>query len=118
MVPLLPSTRGLIGARAFAAMKPGAVLVDVSRGGVVDEPALLAALESGRLRGAARDVFAREPLPEESPLWDAPNLIVTPHCSAVYEGWEDRSVAMFAENLGRWCRGEPLANVVDPARGY
>jgi len=117
-VPLLESTRGLIDGAAFAAMKPGAVLVDVSRGGVTDEAALIAALGSGAIRGAALDVFATEPLPEESPLWGMENTIITPHCSSVDAGWSARSVHMFAENLGRYRRGEVLSNIVDPARGY
>ncbi len=117
-VPLLASTRGLIGNAAFAAMKPSAVLVDVSRGGVVDEAALLAALDAGRIRGAALDVFATEPLPPEHMLWGHDNVIVTPHCSSVDAGWEERSVRMFADNLTRYRAGLPLANVVDPVRGY
>lgn len=117
-VPLLDSTRGLMGRDAFAAMKPSAILVDVSRGGVIEEPALLDALRSGHIRGAARDVFAEEPLPADSPFWAQENLIVTPHSSAVYDGWAAKSVRMFAENLSRYRRGEPLANIVDPARGY
>jgi phosphoglycerate dehydrogenase-like enzyme len=117
-VPLLASTRGLIGAEAFASLKPGAVLVDVSRGGVVEEAALMAALDGGRLKGAALDVFATEPLPPEHPLWGYPNALVTPHCSSVYEGWDLNSVALFAENLARFRAGEPLENIVDPARGY
>lgn len=117
-VPLLPSTRGLVGRDAFAAMRPSVTLVDVSRGGVVDEAALVDALAAGRIRGAALDVFATEPLPSDHPLWGFENVIVTPHCSSVYEGWEARSAAMFAENLSRFRRGESLANVVDPARGY
>ncbi len=117
-VPLLDSTRGLIDGAAFAAMKPGAVLVDVSRGGVTDEAALIAALGSGAIRGAALDVFATEPLPAESPLWGMENLIITPHCSSVDAGWSARSVRMFAENLGRYRRGEVLSNIVDPGRGY
>jgi phosphoglycerate dehydrogenase-like enzyme len=116
--PLLPSTRGLVDAAGFAAMKPGAVLIDVSRGGVVDEAALIDALRAGRLGGAALDVFATEPLPPENPLWGFENVIVTPHCSSVYEGWERKSAALFAENLVRWRSGAPLANIVDPARGY
>jgi phosphoglycerate dehydrogenase-like enzyme len=116
--PLLPSTRGLVDAAAFAAMKPGAVLIDVSRGGVVDEAALIDALRTGRLGGAALDVFATEPLPSDNPLWGFENVIVTPHCSSVYEGWERKSATLFAENLARWRRGAALANVVDPARGY
>lgn len=117
-VPLLPSTRGLIGADAFAAMKPGAVLIDVSRGGVCDETALIAALQDGPLKGAALDVFATEPLPADHPLWAMENVILTPHCSSVYDGWAEMSVAMFAENLGRYRRGAALHNIVDPERGY
>lgn len=117
-VPLLPSTRGLVGTDAFAAMKPGAVLIDVSRGGVCDEAALIAALRDGTLKGAALDVFATEPLPTGHPLWAMENVILTPHCSSVYDGWAEKSVAMFAENLHRYRRGEPLANIVDPERGY
>ena len=117
-VPLLESTVGLIDDAAFAAMKPGAVLVDVSRGGVTDEAALIAALGSGTIRGAALDVFATEPLPADSPLWGMENLIITPHCSSVDAGWSARSVRMFAENLGRYRRGEVLSNIVDPGRGY
>ncbi len=117
-VPLLDSTRGLVSAQAFKAMKPEAILIDISRGGVVDEPALVAALDAGRLKGVARDVFATEPLPEDHPLWAYDNVIVTPHCSAVYRGWDVNSARMFAENLARYRKGEPLANVVDPVRGY
>nr|WP_290428752.1 D-2-hydroxyacid dehydrogenase [Defluviimonas salinarum] len=117
-VPLLPSTRGLVGTDAFAAMKPGAVLIDVSRGGVCDEPALIAALQDGPLKGAALDVFATEPLPADHPLWAMENVILTPHCSSVYDGWAEKSVAMFAENLDRYRRGAALHNIVDPERGY
>lgn len=117
-LPLLETTRGLVGKEAFAAMKPTAVLVDVSRGGVVDEAALLAALGSGRIKGAALDVFTTEPLPADHPLWGYENVLVTPHCSSVYDGWEERSARMFVENLDRYRRGDVLANIVDPARGY
>ncbi|MBS3651484.1 D-2-hydroxyacid dehydrogenase [Pseudaminobacter sp. 19-2017] len=117
-LPLLPYTRGMLDASAFAAMKPSAVLVDISRGGIVEESALLSALDSGRLRGAALDVFATEPLPGDHPLWGYDNVIVTPHCAAVYDGWDVKSVRMFACNLTRYLNGEPLENVVDPARGY
>lgn len=117
-VPLLPATRGMLDAGAFARMKPGVVLVDVSRGGVVVEAALRDALSSGRLAGAALDVFETEPLPPGNPIWDMPNVIVTPHCSSVYDGWQAKSVAMFCENLTRFRRGEPLTNIVDPQRGY
>jgi phosphoglycerate dehydrogenase-like enzyme len=117
-VPLLETTRGLLNAAAFAAMKSNAVLIDVSRGGVVEEAALIAALREGRIKGAALDVFASEPLPHDHPLWDMENVIITPHCSSVYAGWDVKSVEMFAENLTRYRRGEPLENVVDPVRGY
>jgi phosphoglycerate dehydrogenase-like enzyme len=116
--PLLASTRHLIDAEAIAAMKAGACLVDVSRGGVVDQTALSEGLRSQRLGGAVLDVFEREPLPGDSPLWDLDNVIITPHCSSVYRGWERRAAEMFCDNLDRWRAGEPLCNVVDPARGY
>lgn len=116
--PLIPATRGLIGAKALAAMKQGVILADVSRGGVVDQTALCAALKSGHVGGAALDVFETEPLPSESPLWGVPNLIISPHCAAVHDGWEAASFALFLENLARWRQGVPLVNIVDPARGY
>lgn len=117
-VPLLPSTRGLINAAAFNAMKPGAVLVDVSRGGVVDGTALLQALDNGQLAGAALDVFETEPLPPEHPIWTRENVIVTPHSSSVFDGWEKAAFVMFSENLARYRSGQPLHNIVDPQRGY
>lgn len=117
-VPLLPATRGMIGAADFAAMKPSAILIDVSRGGVIDSEALLEALQSGRIRGAGLDVFAEEPLPQDSPFWALDNIILSPHSSGVSEGWDINSFDMFIENLRRWQRDEPLHNIVDPARGY
>lgn len=117
-VPLTAETRGLVDQAALNAIKPGAVLVDVSRGGVVRHSALIEALKSGRIKGAALDVFEVEPLPAESPIWDMENVIVTPHCSSVDDGWEARSIQMFCDNLDRWRRGMPLENVVDPRRGY
>ncbi|MDH3920299.1 MAG: hypothetical protein OEU25_19215, partial [Rhodospirillales bacterium] len=117
-LPLTERTRHLIGRRAIAAMKPGAFLIDVSRGGVVDGAVLSEALAEGRLGGAMLDVFEREPLPPDSPFWDLENVIVTPHSSSVYEGWERASAAMFCDNLVRWRAGQALDNVVDPARGY
>lgn len=117
-VPLLDSTRGLVGADAFAAMKDTAVIIDVSRGGVIDEAALLAALESGRIKGAALDVFMTEPLPKGHRFWALENVIVTPHCSSVYDGWDLKSVRMFSDNLMRYRKGEALNNIVNPQRGY
>ena len=117
-VPLLDSTRGLIDARSLAAMKPEAVIIDVSRGGVIEEAPLVKALEDGAIRGAALDVFSVEPLPADHVLWGFENVIITPHCSSVYDGWELKSVKMFSENLWRYRKGEELRNVVNPERGY
>lgn len=117
-VPLLDSTRGIVGSAGFAAMHPDAVVIDVSRGGVIDETALLSALDEGRIRGAALDVFAAEPLPRDHRLWGYDNVIITPHCSSVYDGWDLKSVAMFSENLTLYRQGEALDNIVNPERGY
>jgi phosphoglycerate dehydrogenase-like enzyme len=117
-VPLLDSTRRLVDASAIAAMSPDVVFIDVSRGGVVDQTALHAALQSGQIKGAALDVFETEPLPVDSPLWALENVILTPHCSAVYEGWDLNSITMFCENLTRYRAGGQLHNLVDPTRGY
>ncbi len=117
-VPLIPQTRGLLGPSAFAAMKRGVLLADVSRGGVVDGAALSTALRDGTVGGAALDVFETEPLPQDAPLWTAPNTLISPHCSSVYEGWRQASFDLFLDNLRRWRGGHPLRNVVDPVRGY
>lgn len=99
-------------------MQPHAILADVSRGGVVDQAALHAALKAGHLAGAALDVFETEPLPPTSPLWALENVVISPHCSSVYADWETASFELFLENLGRWIKGSALVNIVDPARGY
>jgi len=117
-VPLTPETRGMIGAAELGMMPPHAVLVNIARGGVVDEAALVDALREHRIAGAALDVFEREPLPAESPLWDLDNVIVSPHISGGTEIYNQRAVDIFADNLRRFLAGEPLHNVVDPARGY
>ena len=117
-VPLIPATRGLIDAKAVAAMAPGAMVIDVSRGGVMLGDALLDGLRSGHIAGAALDVFESEPLPPDSPFWDCDKVIITPHCSSEYDGWERRSAEMFGDNLIRFLAGEPHTNIVDPARGY
>lgn len=116
--PLTPETRGLIGRRELQAMKPGAVLINLARGEVVDEAALVEALSSGHLGGAGLDVFAREPLPPDSPLWRLPHVIVTPHVAGSLPDYVDRTVALFVDNLRRYLDGQPLRNVVDPERGY
>lgn len=116
--PLTPATRGLIGPAAFAAMKPGVVIADVSRGGVVDQAALCDAMVAGQVAGAALDVFETEPLPAGSPLWELENVLISPHCSSVHDGWEAASFSLFLDNLARWRASRALLNVVDPARGY
>lgn len=117
-LPLTPQTTGLLDATAIARIKPGATLVNVGRGGVLDEPALIDALRSGRLAGAALDVFAIEPLAADSPLWELPNVLVSPHTAglSVYEN--ERLVSLFVENLRRYLRGEDLLNRVDPQLLY
>lgn len=117
-VPLTDETRGMIGAEELAMMKPDAVLINIARGPVVDEEALIAALRDGAIAGAALDVFNQEPLPATSPLWDMENVIVTPHFSAGSDRYSERVAAIACENLRRYLAGEPLRNVVDLDRGY
>lgn len=116
--PLTPETRGLLGERELRAMKPTAVLVNVGRGPVVEEKALVRALEAGWIRGAALDVFEREPLPPEHPFYTLPNVLLSPHCADHTAGWLDRAMDVFLDNFARFLRGEPLLNVVDKKRGY
>jgi len=113
--PETPETRHLIDAAAFAAMRPGAVLVNVARGALVDEAALAEALASGRLGAAALDVFEREPLPPESPLWELPNLYVSAHSSVSVDRYLDDVFDLFVDNVARFVAGEPLRNRVDMA---
>ncbi|MBI2238271.1 MAG: D-2-hydroxyacid dehydrogenase, partial [Actinobacteria bacterium] len=117
-LPSTPGTRHLFDAAAFACMKPTARFVNVGRGATVDERALADALRAGTIAGAALDVFEEEPLPAGSPLWRMPNVIVSPHMSGDFAGWERAVVEVFVDNLGRWVRGEPLRNVVDKRLGY
>ncbi len=116
--PLTPDTRGLIDERTLAMVKPGSWLVNVARGGLVDERALLRALRDGPLGGAVLDAFHDEPLPPMSSFYDLPNVIVTPHTAWSSTRVLDRSVELFCDNLRRFAAGEPLLNVVDPAAGY
>lgn len=111
-LPLTPDTKEIFDADRFARMKPGARFVNVGRGELVDEDALIAALRSGRLSAAALDVFATEPLPEESPLWSMPNVIVTPHSSGASRSAGLRSERLFVENLGHYVAGRGLTNEV------
>jgi phosphoglycerate dehydrogenase-like enzyme len=117
-LPSTPDTDGVVGERVLRAMRPSAYLVNVGRGTVVDEPALVRALKEGWIAGAGLDVFAREPLPVESELWDLPNVICTPHVSNNTADYERDSLGFFAHNLRRYLAGEPLLNVVDLRRGY
>jgi len=116
-LPLTPKTRGLVDDRVFQSMKRGSVLINLSRGTIVEERALVKALAAGPLRGAVMDVFASEPLPKESELWDLPNLVITPHTGDI-QGWREKVADLFCENLARRRAGETLKNVVDPERGY
>lgn len=117
-VPSTPATRGMIDGDLLGRLPRGALLVNVSRGDLVDEEALLAALEEGRLGGAALDVAAAEPLPPGHPLWSAPGVFVTPHVSAVTDRYWERETALIVDNLERFAQGRPLRNEVDPRLGY
>jgi phosphoglycerate dehydrogenase-like enzyme len=116
--PLTPLTSGLLGEEELAALKPGACLVVVGRGGVVDENALLQALQERRVAAAALDVFQEEPLSPTSPLWKQPNLIVTPHVGGLSSHYDERAMQLFAANLARFLKGDPLFNRFDSNRGY
>jgi phosphoglycerate dehydrogenase-like enzyme len=117
-LPLTPDTHRYVDATALAAMKPTARFLNVGRGSTVDEDALIRALQEGRIAGAALDVFEVEPLPTDSPLWTMPNVIVSPHICGDFDGWEEASVGVFVDNLGRFVRGEPLRNLADTSLGF
>jgi phosphoglycerate dehydrogenase-like enzyme len=116
--PLTDATRGMIDATVLAAMKPTARLINVGRGQLVDERALVSVLAANRIAGAALDVFVDEPLAESSPLWELPNVLVSPHMSGDVIGWQRELAELFLDNLGRYERGEPLRNIVDKRLGY
>ncbi|WP_147916750.1 D-2-hydroxyacid dehydrogenase [Ruania zhangjianzhongii] len=116
--PLTALTRGLIGAEELALMMPSAFLVVVSRGGIVDDDALLAALREGTIAGAGLDAHGDEPLPADSELWDLQNVIVTPHNGATTPGTGERGRQIVLDNVARWVNGDTLVNVVDPSQGY
>jgi phosphoglycerate dehydrogenase-like enzyme len=117
-VPLTNETRHMIGEPELRAMKPSAVLINIARGAVVDEPALVRALKDGSIAGAGLDVFEQEPLPPESELWGLENVILSPHISGGTEIYNQRATGIFCENLRRYLAGEPLMNLADPKRGY
>jgi len=117
-LPGTSETRHLLGAAEIALLKPTACVYNVGRGSALDQDALIAALREGRLGGAGLDVTTPEPLPDESPLWDLPNVILGQHSSGHSPFNHDRITDIFANNLARYLKGEPLVNVVDKTRGY
>lgn len=117
-VPYTETTHAVISRDVLNRMKPSAVLINVARGGVVDEAALIETLEARKIGGAALDVFVEEPLPESSPLWKLPNVIISPHVSGNSSLYHEKAAALFAENLRRYVEKRPLLNRVDRERGY
>jgi len=117
-LPLTEETRGLLGASEFRMMKPEAIVINIGRGRIIREAALVRALQERWIGGACLDVFEREPLPADSPLWAMENVILTPHVSGGWPGYLDAAVPLFCENLARYLRGAPLLNLVDRSRGY
>lgn len=117
-LPLTEGTRGLLDAACLAKAKPGAHLVNVARGGILDEAALISALEDGTIGHATLDVFGQEPLPATSPLWSHRGITLTPHISSNVADWKMRVLSLFSDNLARWLGGQALKNIVSPDRGY
>jgi len=118
VVPATAQTERMFGASEFQAMKRTAYLVNISRGSTVDEEALIQALQQGSIAGAILDVFDKEPLPAESPLWFLENVVITPHIAGYLQGYTQQVMEIFSDNLTRWRKGLPLRNVVDLERGY
>lgn len=118
VLPSTPRTQGLISSEVIEAFDHGSFFVNVGRGATIDEGALLRALESGRLSGAALDVFRQEPLPADHPLRDMPHVFVSPHMSSRVAGWQERLMAQFLENCERWLAGAPLQGVIDKKSGH
>ncbi|MCB0117043.1 MAG: hypothetical protein KDD84_23245, partial [Caldilineaceae bacterium] len=116
--PLNEQTRHIVNAERLALMKPTAYLINVTRGGIIDEDALVAALQNNQIAGAALDVVEKEPLSEDSPLWAAPNLILTPHRAGASQHRHRDIVNFFQQNLRRYLSGEPVVNLVDKRRGF
>ena len=118
IVPSTPATHRMFGAEQFARMKPTARLINLARGSILDESALIEALRTGQIAAAGLDVFEEEPLPPESPLWAMKNVIVSPHISSAYSDYEREVVDLFIDNLDRYRHGRPLLNVIDKAVGF
>lgn len=117
-VPLTPESRGMLGSKQFEHMKDGVYVINVSRGGVVDTDALVAALRSGKVRAAGLDVTEPEPLPADHPLWSMPNVTITPHIATLSDRLEERRLALYRDNVDRFLSGKSLRNVVDKKKGY
>jgi phosphoglycerate dehydrogenase-like enzyme len=117
-LPHTPDTKQVLGEAEFNVMKPSAYVINIGRGKLIDEGAMLSALQEGRIAGAALDVFSTEPLPEDHPLWEQPNVLITPHSAAIFPEFWPRSLALLAENIRRFRSGETLKNLVDKKRGY
>ncbi len=117
-LPLTPETLHFLGERELEAMKPTAYLVNIARGPIVDEAALIRALREGWIAGAGLDVFDQEPLPSDSPLWELENVLISPHVAGFTPRYDERAAALFAKNLGRYLSGQALLNLVDKSRGY
>jgi phosphoglycerate dehydrogenase-like enzyme len=117
-LPETSSTTGLIRAPELGRMRPDSVLLNLSRGGIVDEEALVDALRAGRIRGAALDVFQEEPLPADSPLWTLDNVLITPHAGAVSPRFWERETELMVRNIGNYLAGGRMENAVDKTRGY
>lgn len=118
IVPHTPSTEKMIGTRELSLLPRGAYLINIARGAVIDEPALIKALQSGQLSGAALDVFEQEPLSQDSPLWEMPNVLVSPHSGSTSDKENERLTDLFCANLQRFLNDEKLRNILDPARMY
>jgi phosphoglycerate dehydrogenase-like enzyme len=117
-VPFTPETKNMVNAEILAAMKPSAYLINIARGGVVNEADLLDALKQGKLAGAALDVFEQEPLPADHPLWQEENVIISPHISGNTIVYHEKAAAVFIENLQRYLEGRTMLNKLDPSKGY
>jgi len=116
--PVTPATQHMIGREQLAKMKSDAFLINVGRGSLIDEPALIETLRKRKIGGAALDVFDREPLPVESPLWDLDNLLIMPHTAGMTAKLWERHYTLFSENLRRYLSGQPLLGLVDKKAGY
>ena len=117
-VPHTPESKGMLGTRQFECMKDGVYVVNVSRGAIIDTPALVSALQSGKVAGAGLDVTDPEPLPPDHPLWSMPNVIITPHVAGASDNIHARRIALIRDNIARFVQGLPLRNVVNKRLGY